>query len=58
MYREFYEGAFVEPAVIALVLFAGLFAAVVAWAYWPRDRERRLDRLARMPIDGENHNDC
>ena len=57
MYREFYEGAFVEPAVFALGLFAALFAAVVVWAYWPRARERRLDRLARMPIGGEGRDD-
>ncbi len=53
MYREFYQGAFVEPAVFALVLFAVLFVAVVTWAFWPRSGERSFDRMARLPMDEE-----
>ncbi len=53
MYREFYQGAFVEPALFALVLFAVLFVGVVAWAFWPRSGERRFDQMARLPIDEE-----
>lgn len=53
MYREFYQGAFVEPAVVALLLFAAVFVGVVAWAYWPRSHEGRFDQAARQPLDDE-----
>jgi cytochrome c oxidase cbb3-type subunit IV len=41
-------------SALRVVWFALLFAGIVAWAYWPRRRDR-LESYGRIPLeDGED----
>jgi cytochrome c oxidase cbb3-type subunit IV len=42
--------AFVSQMFV-MVLFGGIFAAVVVYAFWPGNR-KHLERASRIPLDG------
>ncbi len=43
-------------ALWGLIYFMVLFAAVVAYALWPRNQDK-FDRAARMPLSEDDPND-
>ncbi len=47
-----YETVATVAPTIGLILFMTLFAGVVAYALWPRNREK-FRRAAKMPLDEE-----
>ena len=47
-----YETVSSIAPTLGLIIFMTLFAGVVAYALWPRNREK-FRRAARMPLDEE-----
>ncbi len=47
-----YETVSSIAPTIGLIFFIALFTGVVAYAFWPRNREK-FRRAAKMPLDEE-----
>ncbi len=47
-----YETVSSIAPTIGLILFISLFAGVIAYAFWPRNRDK-FRRAAKMPLDEE-----
>jgi len=50
MYREFYAHGAVDSALFGLMVFVGIFAAVLAWIYVPRRGRPTFDDVSRLPL--------
>ena len=50
MYREFYALVPVHPALFGLMVFVGIFLAMLAWIYVPRRGQPTFDDVARLPL--------
>jgi cytochrome c oxidase cbb3-type subunit 4 len=50
-----YQTVVLVSQIAALILFAALFAGVLAYVFWPGNRQR-LDRASRIPLDGDSNN--
>ncbi len=48
-----YHDATILSQTIALVLFIGLFLAIVAYAFWPGNK-KKFDQAAQVPLEDKN----
>ncbi len=48
-----YHAATILSQTIALVLFIGLFLAIVAYAFWPGNK-KKFDQAAQVPLEDNN----
>ena len=48
-----YETASVFAQTVVLVLFVGLFIAVLAYAFWPGNK-KGFDEAAQLPLDDDD----
>jgi len=48
-----YHAATVLSQIVALVLFIGLFLAIVAYAFWPGNK-KKFDQAAQVPLEDKN----
>jgi cytochrome c oxidase cbb3-type subunit 4 len=48
-----YQAATVLSQIVALVLFVGLFIAVLAYVFWPGNK-KKFDEAAQLPLDGDD----
>jgi cytochrome c oxidase cbb3-type subunit 4 len=45
-----YQTAAMVSQIVAMVLFGTIFAGVLAYVFWPGNKQR-LDRASRIPLD-------
>ncbi len=48
-----YQAATVLSQIVALVLFVGLFIAVLAYVFWPGNK-KKFDEAAQLPLDADD----
>jgi len=48
-----YQAATVLSQIVALVLFIGLFVAIVVYVFWPGNK-KKFDEAAQLPLDDNN----
>lgn len=48
-----YEAANVLSQTVALVLFVGLFVAIIAYVFWPANK-KKFDEAAQVPLEDKN----
>jgi cytochrome c oxidase cbb3-type subunit IV len=48
-----YEAASVLSQIVVLVLFVGLFIAIVAYVFWPGNK-KKFDDAAQLPLDDDD----
>lgn len=47
-----YQTAALYAQIFAMVLFGTIFAGVIAYVFWPGNKQR-LDRASRIPLDAD-----
>jgi cytochrome c oxidase cbb3-type subunit 4 len=48
-----YQTAALISQIAAMVLFGAIFAGVLAYVFWPGNKQR-LDRASRIPLDADS----
>ena len=48
-----HQTATVLSQTIALILFVGLFAGILAYVFWPGNK-KKFDEAAELPLDDDN----
>ena len=48
-----YQSATVISQIVALVLFVGLFAAIILYVFWPGNK-KKFDEAAQVPLEDKN----
>jgi cytochrome c oxidase cbb3-type subunit 4 len=48
-----HQAATVLSQTIALILFVGLFVGILAYVFWPGNKEK-FDEAAELPLDDNN----
>jgi cbb3-type cytochrome oxidase subunit 3 len=49
-----YQTAALVSQLTAMVLFGSIFAAVLAYVFWPGNRQR-LERASRIPLETDSN---
>jgi cytochrome c oxidase cbb3-type subunit 4 len=49
-----YQTAALVSQVVTMILFAAIFAGVLAYAFWPGNRQR-LDKASRIPFEADSN---